>query len=397
MEAMARVTVQQILQEGYAAFARSHPLPRYVRKAVWALLACRTAVLGGHIQACPEGHVERVWYNSCRHRLCPQCSWLQVERWLVRQKARLLACDHYHVIFTMPDDLRGLWLVNVKPMTDLLFATVRETLYELLGDAKYLGAQPRIIATLHTWSQTLVFHPHLHCLVTGGGLTDAGHWRPVRNGFLLPVRVVMAVFRGKLLAALDTAVHEGTLTLPDGMAMRHWITLRNKLGRQKWNVHIRERYPHGAGVLTYLARYLRGGPLANQRLVACEQGVVTFRYRLNGEGAGEEPPAQGRMRVSIEEFMRRYLVHVPPPGTRVVRSYGLYAASKREALAGCRAQLGQEPMAEPVVLDWQTACRERGEAHPERCPHCGRLLIRLGVSLPARIPPPAQVPEQVVA
>jgi hypothetical protein len=181
------------------------------------------------------------------------------------------------------------------------------------------------------------------------------------------------------------------------MTMRHWVTLRNKLGRQKWNVHIRERYAHGAGVLTYLARYLRGGPLANQRLVACEQGVVTFRYRLNGERAGEEPTSQGRMRVSIEEFIRRYLVHVPPPGTQVVRSYGLYAATKREALAGCRAQLGQEPMAALVILDWQTACRERGDAHPERCPRCGRLLVRLGVILPARIPPPEHVPKKVVA
>jgi hypothetical protein len=308
-----------------------------------------------------------------------------------------LACDHYHAIFTMPDELRGLWLVNVRVMTELLFATVRETLYELLGDAKYLGARPGLIATLHTWSQTLVLHPHLHCLVTGGGVTDQGEWRAVRNGFLLPVRVVMAVFRGKLLAALDTAVHEGTLTLPDGMAMRHWAILRNKLGRQKWNVHIRERYPHGAGVLTYLARYLRGGPIANQRLVACERGVVTFRYRLNGEGAGEKPTAQGRMCVSIDEFIRRYLVHVPPPGTRVVRAYGLYAPTKREALASCQEQLGQGPMVEPVVLDWQTACRERGDAHPERCARCGRLLVRQGVILPARIPPPPDGLVQVVA
>jgi Putative transposase/Transposase zinc-binding domain len=364
---------------------------------VWALLAWRTAVLGGHIQACPEGHVERVWYHSCRQRLGPQCRWRQVARWLVRQKARLLACDHDPVICTMPDDRRGLWLVTVKPMTGLLCATGRETLSELRGDAQYLGAQPGIIATLHTWSQTRVFHPQLHGLVTGGGLTDAGHWRPVRHGFLLPVRVVMAVFRGKWLAALATAVHAGPRTLPDGMAMRHWITRRHKLGRQKWNVHLRERYPHGAGVRTSVARYRRGGPLANPRLVACAQGVVTFRSRLNGEGAGEAPPAQGRMRVASDEGIRRELVHVPPPGTRAVRAYGWYAASKREALAGCRAQLGQEPVAAPVVLDWQTACRERGAAHPARCPHGGRLLVRLGVSLPARIPPPAQVPDQVVA
>jgi hypothetical protein len=297
----------------------------------------------------------------------------------------------------MPAELSGLWLGNVKVMTELLCATVRGTLYALLGEATDLGARPGLIATRHTWSRPLVFHPHLHCVVTGGGVTDQGAWRAVRHGFLLPVRVVLAVCRGTWLAALDTAVPEGSLTLPDGMTMRPWVTLRHKLGRQQWNVHIRERYAHGAGVRTYVARDLRGGPLANQRWVACERGVGTFRYRLNGEGAGEEPPSQGRLRVSIDECIRRYLVHVPPPGTRVGRAYGLYAATQREALAGCRAQRGQAPLAEPVVLDWQTACRERGEAHPERCPRCGRLLVRLSVILPARIPPPAHGPEQVVA
>jgi hypothetical protein len=317
---MANVTVQQILQYGYAAFKQRHPLSAHVRKAVWALLACRTARLGGHVQACPEGHVERVWYNSCRHRLCPPCAWLQVERWLTRQKARLLACDHYHVIFTLPDELRGLWLANVRVMTNLLFATVHETLDELLGDAKYLGACPGLIAALHTWSQTLVLQPHLHCLVTGGGLTDEGHWHPVRHGFLLPVRVVMAVFRGKLLAAMDAAVHKGTLTLPDRMPLRHWAILRNKLGRQKWNVHpgAVSAWHRGAH---YLARYIRGGPIANQRLVSCTEEEVTLRYRINGEHAGS--PRQGLITLSIAEFIRRYLVHVPEPGTKVVRCYGL--------------------------------------------------------------------------
>jgi Putative transposase/Transposase zinc-binding domain len=395
MEAMARVTVQQILQQGYAAFERSHQLPGYVRKAVWALLACRTAVLGGPVQRCPDGHFERVWYNSCRHRLCPQCAWLQVERWLDQQKARLLACDHYHVIFTLPDELRGLWLGNVRVMTNLLFATVHETLDELLGDARYLGACPGIMAALHTWSQTLVLHPHLHCLVTGGGLTDAGQWRPVRNGFLLPVRVVMAVFRGKLLAALRQGLAQGQLRLPEGRSHQQMANLLNKLGRTKWNVHIRERYPHGTGVLTYLARYLWGGPLANPRLIACEQGTVTFRYRLNGEASNRQP--RGRMTLPIEQFIQRYLWHVPEPGTRVIRSYGLYALTKREALAVCRAHLGQDPVVQPSVLDGQTACQARGDDHPERCPVCGRRLVCLGVILPLRIPPPSAIPCEVVA
>jgi Putative transposase len=279
----------------------------------------------------------------------------------------------------MPDERRGLWLAHVRAMTKLLFAAVHETLDELLGDATYLGACPGLIAALHTWSQTLVLHPHLPCLVTGGGLTVEGQWRVVRNGFLLPVRVVMAVFRGKRLAALRRGLAQGQLRRPEGRSHQQMANLRNKLGRPKWHVHIRERYPHGTGVLTYLARYLRGGPLANQRLIACENGTVTFRYRVTGEASDRQQ--RGRMTLPMEECIRRYLLHVPAPGTPVVRWYGLYAPTKREALGGCRAPLGQGPVAQPSVLDWQAACQDRGDDHPERCPVCGRQLVCLGVIL----------------
>jgi hypothetical protein len=285
---MAKLTVQHIFQAGYAAFAQGHRLPDYVRRAAWAILVCRTAVLGGHVQACSEGHIQRVWYHSCRHRRCPQCAGLQVERWLSRQKARLLACDHDHVIVTLPDERRGRWLANITVMPQRLFATVRETRCARLGDAKDLGAQPGIIAALHTWSQTLVFHPPLHGLVTGGGLTDAGPWRAVRHGFLLPARVVMAGFRGKLLAALRRGVAPGELMRPEGRSSQQRENLRNTFGRQKWQVHIRERYAHGAGVLTSVARYLRGGPISKTRVVSCTHGEVTFRYRVNGEGADSQ-------------------------------------------------------------------------------------------------------------
>jgi Transposase zinc-binding domain/Putative transposase len=178
-----KVTLQGILQRGYAAYERRHALPTHVRRAVWAILACRTAVRGGHVRACPAGHIERLWYNSCRHRLGPPCAWVQVERRLAKQQGRLLACEHDHVIFTVPHELTELWLANVEVMTQLLFASVHETLFERLGDAKDLGGKPGIIATLHPWSQTLVLHPHVHGLVTGGGLHAAGQWVAVRNGF----------------------------------------------------------------------------------------------------------------------------------------------------------------------------------------------------------------------
>jgi hypothetical protein len=315
------VTIQHIRQRGYAGFEARHPLPAYVRTAVWALLACRTARLGGHIQACPAGHVERVWYNSCRHRRCPPGAWLQVARWLGRQQVRLRACDHDPVIFTMPDELRGLWLAHGRAMTNLLCATVHATLDARLGDAKDLGACPGLLAALHTWSQTWVWPPPLHCLVPGGGLTDAGPWHPVRHGVLLPARVVMAVLRGQRLAAVDAAVQRGTRTRPDGRLLRPWAIWRNTLGRQKWHVDLRERYAHGTGVLTSVARSLRGGPLANQRLVSGTPQAVTWRYRRNREPAGR--PGAGRLTFSMAEVIRRDLRHVPDPGTKVVRCSGL--------------------------------------------------------------------------
>jgi hypothetical protein len=387
---MALVTLQTIFQDAFPAYEQTHPLPAHVRKAARAIMQCRTAVLGGHIQACPDGHVSRIWYNSCRHRTCPQCAFLQTERWLTFQRTRLLACDHYHVIFTLPHDLNALWLVNVPVMAPLLFQAARATLGTLLADPKYLGAQVGMIAALHTWSQTLVLHPHLHCLVTGGGLTAAGQWVAVRHGFLLPVRVVMAVFRGKLLSALRRAFARDELVLPEAMRPQQFLNLLNRLGhptKTRWNVHIRERYAHGAGVVTYLARYLRGGPLKNARLVAWDGARVTFTYRASAEGALASMAPRQRMTLPIGDFLQRWLLHVPTPSTQTIRSYGLYHHTHAEGLALCRAQLGQPPVVVPVTLDWQTACAQRGDVHPERCPACGQRLVCTGIIPRGGAPP----------
>jgi len=396
---MALVTLQTIFQDAFPAYEQRHPLPAHVRRAARAIMQCRTAVLGGHIQACPDGHIARIWYNSCRHRACPQCAYLQTERWLALQRARLLACDHYHVIFTLPHELNPLWLANVPVMTTLLFQAVRDTLGTLLADPKYLGAQPGIIAALHTWSQTLLLHPHLHCLVTGGGLTPAGQWVAVRNGFLLPARVVMSLFRGKMVDAIRQTLARGALVLPEAMRPQQLLNLLNRLGhptRTKWNVRIMERYRHGAGVVTYLARYLRGGPIQNARLVAWDGERVTFLYRARSEETDGEDPMPQRMTLSIADFLQRWLQHIPVPQTRVVRSYGLYHPMHAEALTLCRTALGQPPVVVPACLDWQTVCAQRGEAHPERCPACGQLLVCTGV-IPRGGAPPCMPSEERAA
>lgn len=313
------------------------------------------------------------------------------------QQARLLACDHFHVIFTLPHDLNPLWLGNVPVMSALLFHAVRDTLLALLADSKYLGAEPGIIAALHTWGQTLVLHPHLHCLVTGGGWTPLGEWVAVRNGFLLPARVVMAVFRGKMLDAIRRAWARGDLVLPEPLRPQPLLNLLNRLGHPKktrWNVRIMERYAHGVGVVTYLARYLRGGPIKNARLVAWDGDHVTFAYQERHGGSRGEGTSHQRMTLSSTEFLQRVLLHVPPPRLRVVRCYGLYHPTHAAALGHSRTTLGQPPVVVPGRLDWQTVCGSRGDAHPERCPTCGQVLVCTGVIPRGGAPPPMWVGQQ---
>ncbi|MBI3041880.1 MAG: transposase [Betaproteobacteria bacterium] len=249
-----------------------------MRAAYW-ISRCRTAELGGHVRRCPAGHVERAFYNSCHQRVCPQCQALAVERWLERARARLLGCAHHHLIFTIPHELNALWCWNRGPMAKLLFAAVRAVLFELLGDPKYLGATPALLAALHTWGRSLSLHPHLHVLAADGGLSAEGVWVAPRRSHFLPARVLMLVFRGKFLAMLREALERRRLRLPAGTSRSRMHGLLRRLGRKKWNVHIRARYAHDQGVAAYLARYLKGGPLKNTQLLAPERGGVRFRYR----------------------------------------------------------------------------------------------------------------------
>lgn len=211
-----KATIQSIFLLGYGLYNQVHRLPEHVRESGHRLMACRTSALGGHVQACPDSHVKRHWYNSCKHRMCPLCAFTQIERWLAKQKARLLNTPHFHVVFTISNELHELWRLNRKIMADLLFKSATETLVELLEDPKHLGAKVGIIASLHTWSRKLTLHPHLHCLVTAGGLRHS-EWVRSSETFLLPFGIVRTVFRGKYLHYLRQTLFRGELVLPDGM------------------------------------------------------------------------------------------------------------------------------------------------------------------------------------
>ena len=374
--------ITTIIQAGIDSMKRAGTLPARIKIAAERILKCRTSHLGGHKQVCPNGDFERTWWNSCRHRFCPQCGFIAIERWLALQKARLLRCEHFHVVFIVPHDLNPLWQLNAKAMSGILFKAVHSTLTDLLADPKYLGARAGTIAALHTWGQTLVLHPHLHCLVTGGGLTKSGEWKAINNGFLLPVRVVRKVYADRMLGMIRKELGEGRLKVPEGQRADSWQRATIRLGKKKWNVKICERYSHGAGVATYLARYMRGSPIRSERIVKWDGERVSFAYTDNratkdrGASASGGSKVRGVMQLPTADFVLRLFQHLPEPNLKVVRHWGLYGSRCKEELNECRDLLGQGPVEDMPKMDWQDFCeRQSGNKHPERCPVCGVRLV----------------------
>lgn len=378
-------TLRDLFRDHFPAYARGHRLPGRVHRAAWSIRHCRSAELGGHVQRCPCGAVERVWYNSCRHRLCAQCAGLARERWLAAERARLLATGHHHVVFTLPHDLNEMWQYNREVLTGLLFTSAAATLKELLADPQYLGAEAGLLLGLHTWNRRLGLHPHIHALVTDGGFRD-GQWRMPRRSHFLPARVVMALFRGKFLAALRTALAGGALKLPPEVTPARLASLSNRLGRAKWHVYLAQRYAHGEGVATYLARYLRGGPLKNGQLRPTRDGQLCLQPRRDDTTAERPTP----LTLSPAALLTRYLAHVPIPGQHLVRHYGLYASSRSAAREAARAVLSPVPEGRPAPppspVGW-AAFLERF-ARPvvaARCCHCQGPIV--AVARLSRAPP----------
>ena len=370
------VTIQSLLQEHFTTLAATRRLSKDMWNAAIRLRDCRTAGLGIHIKRCPDNHVARIAYNSCRHRCCQVCSGLERARWLHRWKTRLLPCPHHHVVFTVPHELLDLWRYNKRAFANLLFAAASQALRELLADRKFCGGQVGLLAGLHTWSQTLAAHVHLHVLVTAGGLEAESRWQPAVKRCLLPRKVLMIVFRGKFRDFTLRALQQGKLELPPSTNGNYWIGQLNRLGRVPWNVKVFDRYEHGRGVAQYLARYLRGGPIGNRRLIDCQGAKVRFRYRVPAAVHADRTRV-GIMSLCVIEFLLRFLEHVPPRGLQTVRGYGLYAGNQYNRLAdalvalGCSVAqqasggLGVQEMLQLQGIDPRGNC----------CPVCGKPLM----------------------
>ena len=342
------------------------------------IATCRTAALGGHVDQCDGCGHERPSYNSCRDRHCPKCQGPQRAAWVKQRLARLLPVPYFHVVFTLPEELNRVLLRNKRRGYAMLFAAAAQTLQQIAADPDRLGAEIAITAVLHTWGQDLRFHPHLHCVVTGGGLApDGTRWIAGRERYFLPVRVLSKLFRGKFLAALNDAYEKVQLDLGGQCAdltdANAWAAMRDQLYRKNWVVYAKPPFGGPEVVFRYLGRYTHRVAISNQRLVSLVDGQVTFTVKDYADGNRIKT-----MTLGAEQFLRRFLLHVLPCRFVRIRHYGLVAgrsvdsklAAARQLLAanasGCQRTVAPSPETLPAST----------VAGLNVCPACGKPLMR---------------------
>jgi len=386
------------------AYRSAHCLSRPQRRAMVAIELCRTAALGGHLQQCDHCGRLHPRYNSCRNRHCPKCQGLERAQWLEQRRRDLLPVPYFHVVFTVPDTLRGLFRANQELLYSLLFRAGQKALQQLAADPQHLGARIGMVAVLHTWTQTLLFHPHIHVIVPAGGLSPEGdRWVSARSSFLVPIPALRSLYRGKFLAGLKTLYHSGELRLPRPLAELEdpvrFASFCTDHYAKKWVVYAKPPFAGPDHVLRYLARYTHRIALSNQRLVGLEEDQVRFRYKDRSED-----PTWKTMSLPAQELIRRFLLHVLPHRFVRIRHYGLLASRNRRAdLERCRALLAApapEPAPERSSESWQQrllrltgfdatlcpACR-KGHLRPVRPLPCRGFPLRRRVPVQTRAPP----------
>jgi hypothetical protein len=350
------------------------------RRALKDLALCRTAALGGHVEACTSCGHQQIAYNSCRNRHCPKCQAATRAAWLEARRGDLLPVDYYHVVVTLPHQLGPLALQNPRVVYGILFQATAETLLQIAADPQHLGATIGFHAVLHTWGQNLLHHPHVHCVVPGGGLSpDQTRWVSCARGFFLPVRVLGEVFRGKFLGMLTEAFDAQKLAFHGRLAaLNHpdaFRALLRETTQTPWVVYAKPPFGGPERVLQYLARYTHRVAISNHRLVELKEGRVSFRWKDYAHGQVEKT-----MTVDAFEFIRRFLLHVVPSGFMRIRHYGLLANRQRqEKVQRCRQLLTRPPEkpTPPAGVSGSAAREEAEKSTVGSCPACqhGRLVV----------------------
>jgi len=390
---MCAVEAADIFRQYGHAYRRSHEMPLNQLRAMRAIEVCRTAELGGHVEQCDTCGAIRISYNSCRNRHCPKCQFLRKEKWLEKRKEDLLPVQYFHVVFTIPDELNPLALRNQRVIYNILFRSVAETLTELSRDQKHLGAQIGFIGILHTWGQNLMYHPHIHCIVTGGGLSpDGDKWVSCRKGFFLPVKVMSRLFRGKFLDYLRKSYDSQELIFPGNIShLQESEAFKEFLKgfySQEWVVYCKPPFKCPEMVLEYLGRYTHRIAIGNHRILKIEDGKVSFLWRDYADGNRNKI-----MTLDAFEFIRRFLLHVLPDKFVKIRYYGLLGNRNRKAmLSKCRKFLGVITVKvsnRDVSETWQEFLLRVCGINLMRCPFCGKgKMVRKAVLLPERYKEP---------
>jgi hypothetical protein len=342
-------------------FITAHSPNGYVQRILHAIKICRTSALGGHIDACEScGHV-RISYNSCRNRHCPKCQNTQREAWIEDRKQDLLPVSYFHVVFTVPDKLNGLFLHDAASLYNLLFKAAWETIAQF-GLTKFYG-ETGMIAVIHTWGQNLSLHPHVHCIVPGGGIDYKGNWKGVSisasgKTYLFPVENLSRVYRGKFMAALQKRIPQEKPFI-------------RELYKTNWVVYAKEPFAGPDQVVEYLGRYTHKVAISNHRLQSVDQTGVQFSYRDYRDNRAKV------MRLTGVEFLRRFCKHILPKGFVRIRHYGLLSASKKAQLKQLHRSLGVAISEKRVKKDWKQICREHLGFDPDLCPECkqGRMVV----------------------
>lgn len=369
------IEVQDIFKRYDSEFSRQFKIPPHQRKAIWDVQNCRDSALGGHVDQCDECGNLHVSYNSCRNRHCPKCQNVSREQWLFNREQELLDIGYFHIVFTIPASLNPIALRNQKIVYGILFRAASESLLELAADRKYLGANIGILAVLHTWGHTLMDHPHVHCLVPGGGLAlDGLHWMNSSKKFFIPVKVLSRKFRGKFLALLKQAALNKELDwvgqIESFKEPELFQVLLDQLYQTEWVVYAKKPFAGAAHVLRYLGRYTHRVAISNQRIIACEEGIVTFKYQDYRDGR------QKHLSISAVEFIRRFLLHILPPRFVKIRYYGLFGNRVRKLKAQVCRRLLHMKLKPVQKLSKLELIKERFGFDPSVCPVCGGRMAR---------------------
>ncbi|HEY5525693.1 MAG TPA: IS91 family transposase [Clostridium sp.] len=368
--------VQDIFLKYSTEYLNKHKLTLPQLKAMSAIKKCRTSHLGGHIDECGSCGNIQISYNSCRNRHCPKCQNLAKERWIEKQKSNLLNIGYFHLVFTIPDTLNLMVYQNQKELYTILFKAVAETLAELASDKKYLGAKLGFTSILHTWGQNLMHHPHIHCIVPGGGLSSIGKWIPSRKKFFIPVKVLSRKFRGKYLYYLKKLYYQNKLEFHGSQE-----NLLNKIAFEKllfslyskeWIVYCKPPFKNASYVVEYLGRYTHRVAISNTRIVSIENDNVTFKWHDYKDNSKYK-----LMTISSEEFIRRFLIHILPSGFMKIRHYGFLGnRNKLTQLKTCK-QLTNTPIILKEKLSALQLIQKITGRDLSKCPRCGSdKLIR---------------------